>query len=350
MTEPPQDRYGSPRSRGQRPPPPPVPRQPPPKPMPSRQPPPQPPTAGFGYWEADAQQLPPRPPEPPQPPPQSPQQQPPWATWEQPPWEPWDRSESEPSPPYGYDDPYGYEYRYGFGPGGPGPSPYDYARMGPQETARSKTRLTVLIVGTLIALLLAAGGVYYMVKSESGDAGGSAQNAPSQPDPAGERPAGGKSGGAQDGDGGKGSGNDRDGAGGSGNGAGQGRFTGKWRSGGGEALTIGKQLRSGKSAGKQAVSYDRPGRLSTCPGVGEVRKSGASFRLALKCVNGSVKSELGGDAVRSGGKLTVEWDGGSSDAFAKQGEKSGQKEQSGQSRRNEQREQNEQNGRQSGDG
>jgi hypothetical protein len=275
---------------------------------PSRQPPPQPPTAGFGYWEADSRGLPPQPP--PEPPPE---QQSPWEPTRQPPWEPWERWEAPPPPPppSGSDDPYAY------GAGGRGMSPYGYGPVVTRQEARSKTRLMVLVVSTLIGILLAAGGVYYMVKGELGGDAGASEKAPAGASSAGERPEGGKSGGARDGDDengkqGKGGKEGEDGAGG-------GDFAGQWRSQGGAVLTIGKEARSGKSAGKQAVSYNRPGALSTCPGVGEARKSGAVFRLALKCANGKANSELGGDAVRSGDKLTVEWDGGSKDAFIRRG-------------------------------
>jgi hypothetical protein len=180
--------------------------------------------------------------------------------------------------------------------------------MGPQRAARSKTKLMVLLVGTIVGMLLAAGGVYYMVEGESGgEAGASApQNGSSGGGSAGERPEGGTSGDAEAED-----------------------FTGKWRSNGGAALTIGAVARSGDAAGKQAVSYNRPGRLSTCPGVGAVRKSGAALRMALRCTNGKAKSELAGDAVRSRGKLTVEWEGGSRDAFARQDAEEGRSGQDG---------------------
>jgi hypothetical protein len=283
----------------------------PPRSRGSQQPPPQPPTAGFGYWDADTRRLPPQPP--PEPPPE---QQSPWEPTPQPPWEPWERWEAPPPPPppYGYDDPYAY------GAGGRGmSSPYGYGPVVTRQEARSKTRLTVLVVSTLLGLLLAAGGVYYMVEGETGGEAG-ASEAPAGAS-AGERPEGGKSGGAQDGDdeNGKGGKEGENGAERPGNGAGGGDFAGQWRSRAGAVLTIGKEARSGRSAGKQAVSYNRPGALSTCPGVGEARKSGAVFRLALKCANGKADSELGGDAVRSGDKLTVEWDGGSKDAFIRRG-------------------------------
>lgn len=169
----------------------------------------------------------------------------------------------------------------------------------------------VLILGVFVVLLIAAGGAYLLVGGlgRGGSGGANAQgDAPPAQGKASERPGDGKPDGAQ-GDGSPGT--PEPGAGGK-------DFVGKWQSGGGEALTIGRAER-GKAAGKSAVSYDRPGRLSTCTGVGEARKSGKTFRLALKCPNGKARSDLGGDAVRSGKKLTVEWDGGSRQTFAGKG-------------------------------
>ncbi|QPP06942.1 hypothetical protein G4Z16_11730 [Streptomyces bathyalis] len=282
MTQPPQDGYGGPRYRRQRPPPPPVPRQPPPQQLQPRQPPPQPPTAGFGYWDSPAQQLPPQPPPQPALPPQP--------QWESPP---------PPPPPYDYE--YLFDERYE-----EPPPDYGYPPAGPRWAAHSKRKLVALFAGTIIAVLLAGGGVYYMTDSGGGGGTGASSESGEQPDSgsAGERPDGGNQGGAQDED--AGSGGKNGGAKG---------FTGTWQSRGGATLTVGREAESGRSAGKNAVAYNRPGRLSTCPGVGEARKSGAAFRLALKCVNGNVKSALTGDAVRSGDKLTVEWDGGSKDTF-----------------------------------
>ncbi|SCK52791.1 hypothetical protein H181DRAFT_04803 [Streptomyces sp. WMMB 714] len=171
----------------------------------------------------------------------------------------------------------------------------------------------VLLLGTFVVLLIAAGGAYLVVGAQGGGGSGGANaqgDAPPEQGEAGERPGDGKPGGAQD----------DNSPGTPGTGAGGKDFVGEWQSGGGETLTIGGAERSGKAAGKSAVSYDRPGRLSTCTGVGEPRKSGKTFRLALKCPNGKARSDLGGDAVLSGQKLTVEWDGGSRQTFAGKGD------------------------------
>ncbi len=151
--------------------------------------------------------------------------------------------------------------------------------------------------------------MYYLVGGLGGGSTGasSQEEAPPEQGQAGEQPAGGNPGGAQD----------DDASGAPGNGSGGKNFVAKWQSSRGETLTIGKAERSGKAAGKSAVSYNRSGRLSTCRGVGEPRKSGAAFRLALKCANGEVRTDLGGTATRSGDKLIVGWDGGSRDTFAK---------------------------------
>ncbi|SCK28427.1 hypothetical protein [Streptomyces sp. WMMB 322] len=295
MTQPPQDDDVGPRYTGQRPPPPPVPRQPPPQQIQPRQPPPQPPTAGYGYWDSATQQLPPEPP--PQPP--LPPQQASWQTS-------WQTPAPPPAPP---PPPYDYEYLSDGSYQQPPPG-YGYPPTGPRWAAHSTRKLVVLLTGTVVAMLLVAGGVYYMVVGERG--GGAGASAPSgdepEPGPAGERPDGGQKGPGQD-----------DGAGRGGQAAGQKAFIGTWQSRGGETLTVGREVRSGKAAGKNAVSYNRLGRLSTCPGVGELNKSGAAFRLALKCVNGKVRSDLTGNAGRSGAKLTVEWEGGTKDTFERRG-------------------------------
>lgn len=367
MTQPPQGGYGGPpRYRGQRPPRPPVPqqrqRQRPP------QPPPQSPTAGFGYWDApddgapppdpyapdefppgapgmsgapgmqglagvegpagmsDTRGLPvlaqpqqgrPGPGQPPQGMPNSmgrPQGMP--NSMGRPPGMPGGAQQMPPGQlPYGYEGLPQYAPQHGQTQDIPVQTPVPRARR-PKRAARSKTKLTLLVSGTLAALLLAGGGVYYMLGGGSGgaEAGASAPEGGSGGGgSADERPEGGK---------GDGTGNDNGNGAGNGNGtggkAGAKAFAGTWLAGGGEALTIGEKAKSGEGAARYAVSYNRPGRLSTCPGVGEVRKSGTAFRLALKCVNGKVKSALAGNAVRSGTKLTVKWDGGSTSSFARQ--------------------------------
>jgi hypothetical protein len=166
----------------------------------------------------------------------------------------------------------------------------------------------VLILGTLVAMLLAAGGVYYLLGDVGGGnpTGASAQgDAPGKEEAAGA--AGGNSGGAQDEDPPKAPGQKNGGK----------NIVGQWRSGSGVTLTVGKAAQSGKADGKSAVAYNRLGRLSTCRGVGEPRKADTYFRLALKCANGASKSDLGGNAVRSGTKLTIEWDGGSRETLTR---------------------------------
>jgi hypothetical protein len=185
------------------------------------------------------------------------------------------------------------------------------ASNAPPRSERSNTNFVLLIVASTVAALLVAGGVD--MAQGGGDEGGGAnaeQGARPEADaPAGERPDGGNEGGNGGGDAGRDEG---------GNAADRKAFAGTWQSKRGETLTISAKARGDARSGKQSVSYDRTGKLSTCPGVGQVRKSGKAFRLALQCDNGDVRSELGGDAVRAGGKLTVEWDGGTRDTFTRE--------------------------------
>lgn len=318
MTQPPQDGYGSPRYRGQRPPPPPVPQQPPPQQLQPRQPPPQPPTAGFGYWDSPSQQLPPQPP--PQPP--LPPQQPPWE-----------------SRTYGYEDPYEEEQQEP-------PAAYGYATvpMGPQRAARSKTKLAVLLAGTIVGMLLAAGGVYYMMDGQGGGAAGAASQEGGAPPEAGSKPGsdqgsgkGSDQGSGQGSDQGSGQGSDQDGEQGSGqdgqqpgdDGAGDsaggaangGGFDRRWQAGGGKKLTIGGEVRSGEAAGKNTVSYTDPPDEGTCYGIGDERRSGSVFRMALQCGDEHDKNYIAGDSTRTADELTVEWDEGSRETLTWEGDR-----------------------------
>lgn len=274
MTQPPQDGFNGPQYPGRQPPPPP-------------QQPPQQPPHGYGYPGG----------QPPPPPQQAPQHAP---------------QQPQSGQPYGYPGP--GTGPYGQPPVPPPPPGYGYPPRPPGGPAGSKRNLAILIGVSVVALLLVVGGVWLMVGNDDDGGGGDAKEpaAPSASpspsssptDPSTGLPTDEPTGAPTD------FGRDtpaphskEDG------------FKGQWQDDENKTLTIGEELKSGKAAGKNSVSYIDPGGDGFCMGLGQEQSAGSVFRVALKCGSGDDEKYISGNSRQDGDSLTITWDKGGSDTL-----------------------------------